>query len=55
MLTLKNRTCVFAGASGQIGRGAVKALAEQGMNVVMITHNPAKAGEIVNEIGRAHV
>ncbi|MEY8524806.1 SDR family oxidoreductase [Lachnospiraceae bacterium 38-10] len=50
MLTLKNRTCVFAGASGQIGRGAVKALAEQGMNVVMITHNPAKAGEIVNEM-----
>lgn len=50
MLTLRNRTCVFAGASGQIGRGAVKALAEQGMNVIMITHNPAKAGEIVNEM-----
>ncbi len=50
MITLKNRTCVFAGASGQIGRGAVKALAEQGMNVIMITHNAVKAGEIVNEM-----
>ncbi len=28
MQTLKGRTCVFAGAAGLIGRGAVKALAD---------------------------
>lgn len=49
MLTLKGRTCVFAGATGEIGKGAVRALAEQGMNVVMVTHNPERAGNIVAE------
>ncbi|MCC8068104.1 MAG: SDR family oxidoreductase [Clostridiales bacterium] len=47
METLKGRTCVFAGATGRIGQGAVKALAQAGMNVVMVTHNPESAGDIV--------
>lgn len=47
MLTLKGRTCVFAGATGMVGRGAVRALAEAGMNVVMVTHNPDSAKEII--------
>lgn len=50
METLKGRTCVFAGATGNIGRGAVRALAEGGMNVVMVTHNPAGAAEIIREM-----
>ena len=50
MLTLKGRTCYFAGATGNIGRGAVKAMAESGMNVVMATHDPARAGDIISEM-----
>lgn len=50
MLTLKGRTCVFAGATGAIGRGAVREMAENGMNVVMVTHDPGSAGEIINEL-----
>ena len=50
MLTLKGRTCVFAGATGEIGRGAVLAMAEGGMNVVMVTHNPAGAAAIMEEM-----
>lgn len=52
MLTLKGRTCVFAGATGNIGRGAVEALAKAGMNVIMVTHNPESAGNIVSEMKR---
>ena len=47
METLKGRTCVFAGATGTIGYGAVKAMCEAGMNVVMVTHDPASAKEII--------
>ena len=47
MLTLKGRTCVYAGATGMIGRGAVRALCEAGMNVVMVTHNPKNAEEVI--------
>ncbi|MBQ6322929.1 MAG: SDR family oxidoreductase [Lachnospiraceae bacterium] len=50
MLTLKGRTCVFAGATGNIGRGAVKAMAQGGMHVVMVTHNPAGAADIIEEL-----
>lgn len=50
MLTLSGRTCVFAGATGEIGRGAVRAMAEQGMNVIMVTHNPERAGNIVADL-----
>lgn len=50
MQTLKGRTCVFAGATGNIGRGAVRALAQGGMNVVMVTHNPANAADIIEEL-----
>jgi len=49
MQKLKGRTCVFAGATGNIGRGAVRALAEGGMNVVMVSHNLQAAEEIINE------
>lgn len=49
MQTLRGRTCVFAGATGTLGKGAVKELAEGGMNVVMVTHEPASAKEIVEE------
>ena len=50
MLTLKGRTCVFAGATGNIGRGAIRALAEGGMNVVLVTHNPDSAKEIIESL-----
>lgn len=50
MLTLQGRTCVFAGATGMVGRGAVRALAEAGMNVVMVTHNPESANELIAEL-----
>lgn len=49
-MELKGRTCVYAGATGAIGRGAVRALAQQGMNVVMVTHNPDSAKEIIAEM-----
>ena len=47
MFTLQGRTCVFAGATGMVGRGAVKAMVEAGMNVVMVTHNPDAAKEVI--------
>ncbi len=47
---LEGRTCVYAGATGAIGRGAVRTLAEKGMNVVMVTHNPDSAKEIIAEM-----
>ena len=50
MLTLDKRTCVFAGATGAIGRGAVRSLAENGMNVVMVTHNPQAAQKLAEEL-----
>lgn len=50
MFTLQGRTCVFAGATGEVGRGAVRALVEAGMNVVMVTHNPDGAREVVAEM-----
>ena len=50
MFTLKGRTCVFAGATGDIGKGAVRALCEGGMNVVMVTHNPDSAKAIIDEL-----
>ncbi len=50
MLSLAGRTCYFTGATGNIGRGAVRALAEGGMNVVMATHDPSRAEEIVREM-----
>ena len=49
MPTLKNRTCVFAGATGDISRKAVELLLKGGMNVVLMTHNPQTANEIINE------
>ena len=50
MLTLKGRTCVFAGGTGNVGRGAVRALAQTGMNVALVTHNPDSAKEIINDL-----
>ena len=50
MLSLAGRTCVFAGATGMVGRGAVRAMVEAGMNVVMVTHNPDSAAEIIRSL-----
>lgn len=50
MFTLKGRTCVFPGATGMIGRGAVRALVEGGMNVVMVTHNIQTAQELAESL-----
>lgn len=52
-MKLEGRTCVFAGATGAIGRGAVKALVEAGMNVVMVTHNPDSAKDIIDSLSYA--
>lgn len=49
-MTLAGRTCVFAGATGMVGRGAVRALVEAGMNVVMVTHNPDSAKEVIASV-----
>ncbi|MCD8014900.1 MAG: SDR family oxidoreductase [Lachnospiraceae bacterium] len=50
MQTLKGRTCVFSGASGGDGVAAVKALCQGGMNVVIMTHQPAQAAGLVEEL-----
>ena len=50
MQTLTGRTCIFAGASGGDGVDAVKALCRGGMNVVMMTHQPAQAQRLLEEI-----
>ena len=50
MTTLKGRTCVFSGGSGRVGRGAVKAMCEAGMNVVLSTHMIRDAREIVESL-----
>ena len=50
MQTLSGRTCIFAGASGGDGVEAVKALCQGGMNVVMMTHQPAQAQRLLDEI-----
>ena len=49
MLTLKNRTCVFAGGTGEIGRKAVEYMLKDGMNVVLVTHNRKDAEAIVKD------
>ena len=50
MQTLKGRTCVFAGATAGDGVEAVKILCAGGMNVVMMTHQAARAQMLVDEI-----
>lgn len=50
MQTLAGRTCVFAGATGLIGREAVRALAEGGMNVIMMTHMIEDAETVAKEL-----
>ena len=50
MQTLTGRTCIFAGASGGDGVASVKALCAGGMNVVMMTHQPAQAQRLLDEI-----
>ncbi len=51
MLTLGGRTCVFAGATGNIGEGAVRALCRGGMNVAMVTHDPDRAKAVIERLG----
>ena len=43
------KTAVMTGAAGRIGSGAVKKMAEAGINVAMITHNPGPAAKICEE------
>ncbi len=50
VLTLAGRTAVMAGGTGNIGRGAVVKMVENGMNVVLETHNPASAEEIAASV-----
>ncbi|MBR2288627.1 MAG: SDR family oxidoreductase [Clostridia bacterium] len=50
MQTLQGRTCIFAGASGGDGVESVKALCAGGMNVAMMTHQPAQAQRLLDEI-----
>jgi len=50
MFTLEGRTAVFAGASGGDGVASVYALAKEGMNVVMMTHQLEQAKELINDI-----
>lgn len=50
MQTLKGRTCVFSGATAGDGVSAVKALCAGGMNVVMMTHQVARAQALVEEV-----
>lgn len=50
MQTLKGRTCIFAGATAGDGIATVKALCSQGMNVVLMTHNAARAQAIIDDI-----
>lgn len=52
-LALAGRTAVFAGGTGNIGSGAVRLLAENGMNVVLETHNPASADALKEELADA--
>ena len=50
MQTLTGRTCVFSGATGGDGTAAVEALCSGGMNVVMVTHQPAQAMGLLTRI-----
>jgi len=50
MLTLEGRTCAFGGATGQIGRGAVKMMIESGMNVVLMSHMLEDANALCEEM-----
>lgn len=50
MQTLAGRTCIFSGATGGDGVETVKQLCAGGMNVVMMTHNEARAIELSSEI-----
>lgn len=50
MQTLKGRTCIFAGASGGDGVASVRRLCQEGMNVAMLTHQPAQAQRLLEEM-----
>ncbi|MBE6125930.1 MAG: SDR family oxidoreductase [Erysipelotrichaceae bacterium] len=47
MLTLKGRTCVIAGGTGNMAIKTVYELLEQGMNVALLSHFPEKCQQIV--------
>lgn len=40
------RTCLFEGAVGTLGAAAVKRLSSEGINVVMLTHQPEQAAQL---------
>lgn len=50
MQTLKGRTCIIAGGSGGDGTETVRALCRAGMNVVMMTHQPSQADDLITSI-----
>ncbi len=52
MLNLNGRVAVMAGATGHQGEGVVQALTEAGMRVVMVTHNPGPAQELIQKLGK---
>lgn len=49
MLSLKGRTCVFAGGTGRIAQKAVEYLLKGGMNVVLLTHFEEKARQMMEQ------
>lgn len=53
MQTLKNRVCVFSGATAGDGVAVVKALCRGGMTVVMMTHSPERAQSLVDGVNSA--
>ena len=46
MNTLRGRCCLFAGGTGNVGEKAVDWLTAEGMNVCLLTHNPASANAL---------
>ncbi len=53
MQTLKDRVCVFSGATAGDGVAVVRALCRGGMTVVMMTHSPERAAALADEINGA--
>lgn len=51
-MTLEGRNCVFAGATGGDGVAAAKMLCQNGMNVIMMTHQMEQARALMDEINQ---
>ncbi|MBQ6334847.1 MAG: SDR family oxidoreductase [Erysipelotrichaceae bacterium] len=46
---MKNRTCVLFGGTGEILRTLVRDMLTEGMNVILVTHNPETGREMIEE------